>query len=257
MCLAVVFIVALKPDRTGWGYFHVFGWPLLALSLFLGWRNKETVWLKTLVLYAYVIIVMFFVPMDSDFTNERILQLTIFLGVGIGVVPALLAKFWLKTPLKYPWVSGKWSWKMWLWLPTGFLIIFGVFWLYFNILTPDLHTSWPLVGGRREALTRIFWMCNFGGFWDELVWINFVFALMLRHFPPWEANLAQAFFFTTFLYKIAFFGWGPPLVYVFAITQGYTYYTTRSLLFLVILHFMVDIVLFYMIANRWFPGWGW
>jgi hypothetical protein len=70
-------------------------------------------------------------------------------------------------------------------------------------------------------------------------------------------RFAQAFFFTTFLYKMAFFGWGPPPVYVFAITQGYTYYKTRSLLFLVILHFMVDIVLFYMIANRWFPGWGW
>jgi hypothetical protein len=256
MCLAVIFIVALKPDRSGWEYFHLLGWPCMAVSLFLGWRLKESVWLKTLVLFAYVIVVLYFSRIDSDFSNSHLLEMGIFLVIGLLVVPAVLAKFWLKTPLKYRWLNGKWTWQMWLWIPVGFLIAIGAFWLYFNILTPNLYTSWPLVGGKDEALARIFWTCNLGGCWDELVWINFVFSLMMRHFSHWEANFAQAVFFTSFLYDVAFFGAGPLLLYPFALLQGYTYYKTGSLLYLIILHFIVDLVLFFMIANRWFPGSG-
>ena len=257
MCLAEIFINALKPDRAGWEYFHVIGWPLMALSLFLAWRAKEGLWLKTLVLFAYIIAMMFFTRVDSDFSDPHLLELTLKLGIGIMVVPALLAKFWLKTPIRYRWFKGKWTWKMWVWIPSGFILAFGIFWLYFYILNPDLHTSWPLVGGRTEALSRIFWVCNMGGFWDEMVWINFVFGLLLRHFSLREANLAQAVFYTTFLYDVAFFGAGPIIIYLFSLRQGYTYKKTGSLLYLVILHFIVDLVLYAMIANRYFPGLGW
>lgn len=256
MCLAVVLIVALKPERIGWDYFHLFGWPALAFSLFLGWRTKETLWLKTLAIFAYVIVVLFFTRLNSNFTTPHMIELFVKLGIGLALVPALLAKYWLKTPLTYRWLNGKWSWKMWVWLPTGFLILAGVLWFYFNVLTPDLYTSWPLVGGKSEALTRIFWTCNLGGCWDELVWINLVFSLMSRHFSTWEANLAQAVFFTSFLYAIAFFGTGAVFIYVFALVQGYTYKKTGSLLYLIILHFFVDLILFFMVANKYFPGHG-
>ncbi len=39
--------------------------------------------------------------------------------------------------------------------------------------------------------------------------------------------------------------------------QGYTYMRTRSLAYIIVLHLMIDTVLFYVIANRWYPGWGW
>jgi len=257
MCGAIVFIVILKPDRTGWQYFHFFGWPLMAFSLFVAWRLKEILWLKTLVLFAYTIVILFTTNIDSNFTDYRMIEFTLKLGVGLALVPALLAKYWLKTPLSYNWLNGKWSWKMWAWLPIGFGLAFLVLGVYFYYLTPNLHTSWPIVGEKNEGLLRIFFVCNIGGFWDELVWINFIFGLMIRHFSLWEANLAQAFFFTAFLFDVAFFGAGLYIVYIFALVQGYTYYKTKSLLYLVALHFIVDIVLFYMIANRWFPGWGW
>ena len=81
--------------------------------------------------------------------------------------------------------------------------------------------------------------------------------LLSRHFRFWEANLAQAVFFTSFLYAMAFVGWGPVVIYIFALIQGYTYRKTRSLLYIVVLHLLVDSVLFFMIANRWYPSWGW
>ena len=87
--------------------------------------------------------------------------------------------------------------------------------------------------------------------------INFVFVLVNRHFRFGEANLAQAFFFTSFLHEMAFVGWGPVVIFAFALVQGLTYKRTGSLLYIIILHLMIDSILFYMIANRWYPGFGW
>jgi len=174
-------------------------------------------------------------------------------------VPALLAKYWLGEALDYKWFNGRWTWQMWLWLPVGFVIAFGFMWLYFNHLTPTLHHSWPLplTGDRTDAMWRLFWGCNFIGVWDELAFINFVFVLVSRRFRFAEANLVQAVFFTSFLHEMAFVGWGPVVIFGFALAQGLTYRRTQSLFYIVIMHLMIDSILFYMIANRWYPGWGW
>lgn len=259
MTAAMVFIVALKEDRVGWPYWNLFGWPLIAGSLLVSLRQADRTWTKTLVLLAYTMTVLFFTRVNGDTTNLHMLELTLTLGVGILVVPALLAKYWLKTPLDYQWLHGKWSLKMWLWLPGGFALAFVVLWAYFYMWTPTVHNEWQMANpdDPTESLWRIFWGCNLVGAWDELAWINFVFVLLLKHFKFTEANLAQAVFFTSFLYDMSFPGVGPIFVFAFAIVQGYTYVKTRSLLYIMLLHLLIDTALFYMIANRWFPGWGW
>ena len=208
---------------------------------------------------AYLTVVLFFTRIDGDTGDAHVLELALALGVGVLLVPALLAKYWMKAPLDYSWFQGRWTFKMWLWLPLGFVLAFGFMWFYFNILTPTLHHSWPLPleGPRTEALWRLFWGCNFIGVWDELAFINLVFVLLNRHFRFGEANLAQAVFFTSFLHEMAFVGWGPVVIFGFALIQGFTYRKTRSLFYIVGLHLMIDSILFYMIANQWYPGWGW
>ena len=247
-------------SQCQWFDWHWLGWPLVALSLGVAWREDRTgTWFKTTVLLAYMIVLLFLTRIDGDTGDTHVFELALMLGVGILLIPALAAKYWLKEPLDYSWFSGRWSLKMWLWLPLGFVLGFGFMWLYFNVLTPTLHHSWPLPleGDRTEALWRLFWGCNFVGVWDELAFINFVFVLLGRHFRFGEANLAQAVFFTSFLHEMAFVGWGPVVIYAFALIQGLTYERTRSLFYIVILHLMIDSILFYMIANRWYPGWGW
>jgi membrane protease YdiL (CAAX protease family) len=259
MAAAMVLIVALKEDRVGWPHFHVLGWPLIAASLLTSLTQPDRVWTKTLALFAYTITVLFFTRVNGETTNLHVIELTLTLGVGILAITALLAKYWLKTPLDYQWLSGRWSLRMWLWLPAGFVIAFYVLWAYFFVLTPTLHTEWQMANPKNytESLWRIFWGCNLVGAWDELAWINFVFVLLLRRFKFWEANLAQAVFFTSFLFDMSFFGFGPIIIFAFALIQGYTYMRTRSLLYIMMLHLMIDTILFYMIANRWLPGWGW
>ena len=263
MAAAMVLVIGLKSyDGPVAGLpWHLFGWPLMGLSLILAYRRGAPNAGKTAVLLAYLITVLFFTRIDGDTGNGHVLELALKLGVGILVVPALLARYWLEAPLDYSWFHGRWSLKMWLWLPAGFVLAYGFLWLYFYELTPDLHHSWPLpIGdepGRTEAMWRLFWGCNFVGIWDELAFINFVFVLLHRQFTFVEANLLQAVYFTSFLHEMAFVGWGPVVIYLFALIQGLTYKRTGSLFYIVILHLMIDSILFYMIANRWYPGWGW
>ena len=260
--LAMVLVIGLKSYTApaglpGW---HVLGWPVLAASLVLAWRAGPVNWFRSVALFAWLILVLFVTRIDGDTGNGHIIELALGLGVGVLVVPALVAKYWLREPLDYSWFAGRWTRRMWLWLPAGFIIAYGFMWLYFNVLTPTLHHSWPLPPGdegRTEALWRLFWGCNFVGVWDELAFVNFVFVLTHRHFRFGEANLAQAVFFTSFLHEMAFVGWGPVVIYGFALTQGLTYKRTGSLFYIVILHLMIDTILFYMIVNRWYPGWGW
>lgn len=259
---AMLLVIGLKSYAAPWGLpgWHVMGWPLLAASLVVARREGPTNWFRSVVLFAWLILLLFFTRIDGDTGNAHVLELSLSLGIGVLLLPALAAKYWMKEPLDYSWFSGRWSLRMWLWLPLGFVLAFGFMWLYFNVLTPDLHHSWPLPQmqeGRTEAMWRLFWGCNFIGVWDELAFINFVFVLVHRHFPFVEANLAQAVFFTSFLHEMAFVGWGPLVIFAFALIQGLTYERTRSLFYIVILHLMIDSILFYLIVNRWYPGWGW
>ncbi|MCP4574606.1 MAG: hypothetical protein GY838_19835 [bacterium] len=259
---AMVLVVGLKSYAAPWGLpgWHVLGWPLLAAGIYLAHRVGPVNWFRATVLLAWLMGVLHFTRIDGDTGDTHALELVFSLGIGVLVVPALAAKYWLREPLDYSWFYGRWSPRMWLWLPAGFALAFGFMWLYFQVLTPTLHHSWPLPAGqegRTEAMWRLFWGCNFVGVWDELAFINFVFVLFARHFRFGEANLAQAVFFTSFLHEMAFVGWGPVVIYVFALVQGLTYKTTRSLFYIVVLHLMIDTILFYMIVNRWYPGWGW
>lgn len=261
LAVAMVLIIGLKSHggpvpEVAW---HWLGWPLIAAGLITGWKTGDKSWSKTAVLLTWLIGLLFWTNIDGDTTDGHVVELALKLGIGILLVPALLAKYWLKQPLDYSWFAGRWSLKMWLWLPLGFVLAYGFMWLYFHVLTPDLHHSWPLPleGDRTDAMWRLFWGCNFIGIWDELAFVNFVFVLLHRHFRFGEANLAQAVFFTSFLHEMAFVGWGPVVIYLFALVQGLTYKKTGSLFYIVILHLMIDSILFYMIANRWYPGWGW
>ena len=67
---------------------------------------------------AWLIVVLFFTRIDGDTGNAHVLELVLMLGVGVLLVPALAAKYWLKEPLDYSWFNGRWSVKMWLWLPS-------------------------------------------------------------------------------------------------------------------------------------------
>ena len=136
LAAAMVLVIGLKSYPAYLGV----PWPWLALAALLprpgcwrGPRGPTAAGGRRTVLLAYLIVVLFFTRIDGDTGNAHVLELVLKLGVGVLVVPALAARHWLGEPLDYQWFPGRWSLKMWLWLPAGFVLAYGFMWLYFNV----------------------------------------------------------------------------------------------------------------------------
>lgn len=96
---------------------------------------------------------------------------------------------------------------------------------------------------------------NVVGIWDELFFISTVLGIYRRHLPFWTANLAQAVFFTSFLYTLGFQGWSPLVIFPFALTQGYIFMRTDSLLYVLAIHLTLDLVLHLSLVYLHYPEW--
>jgi membrane protease YdiL (CAAX protease family) len=96
---------------------------------------------------------------------------------------------------------------------------------------------------------------NVVGIWDELFFVSTVLGIYRKHLPFWAANLAQAVFFTSFLYTLGFQGWSPLVIFPFALTQGYIFKRTDSLLYVLTIHLTLDLVLHLTLVHLHHPEW--
>ncbi len=133
-------------------------------------------------------------------------------------------------------------------------LAWGVLWLYFGVLSPEVPFNWTLPPEPDTGeLLRLFIGINLVGVWDELFFINIGYAVLRQLFGPRTANLAQAVIYTTVLWTMAFRGVGPIFVYLFALTQGAMYERSRVLLWVLVVHLIVDYFLFQRIVSAYYP----
>jgi hypothetical protein len=83
--------------------------------------------------------------------------------------------------------------------------------------------------------------------------VNTVYAILRGIFPARIANAAQAVVYTSVLYDMAFTGHGIWIVYLFALTQGVMYEKSRVLLYVLIVHLIVDAFLVMAILQYYYP----
>ena len=114
------------------------------------------------------------------------------------------------------------------------------------------YAAW-VVEPNIESMIRLFIGTNSMGFWDELFFINFIFVILLRFIPFIWANLIQATLFSAFLYELGFTDWGWIMIFVFAIFQGFIFYKTRSLAYVIRMHLSIDLVLYLAIVHFKYP----
>jgi membrane protease YdiL (CAAX protease family) len=127
--------------------------------------------------------------------------------------------------------------------------------VYFFKWTPQMPLQWPLAGDHSHAqVARFVTGINCVGIWDELFFINTVYAVLRSLYPARAANLAQAVVYTSVLYDMAFIGAGPVIVYVFALIQGVMYERARTLLYVLVVHLIVDAFLVAAVLHYHFPG---
>ena len=133
-------------------------------------------------------------------------------------------------------------------------LAWAAFQLYFGVLSPEVPFNWLLPPEPDTGeLLRLFIGINLVGVWDELFFINIGYAVLRGLFGPRTANAAQAVIYTTVLWTMAFRGFGLLFVYLFALTQGAMFERSRILLWVLIVHLIVDYFLFQAIVSAYYP----
>jgi len=125
---------------------------------------------------------------------------------------------------------------------------------YFDV-NPFMPFQWPLPEQQDDSkMTMLFWGINGVGVWDELFFVNTVFAVFRSLFRFRVANVFQAVVYMSVLYDMAFIGIGPVLVYLFALTQGSMFEESENLLYVLVVHLIVDYFLYWQIVMGHYPG---
>ena len=134
-------------------------------------------------------------------------------------------------------------------------LAWGAFALYFGVLSPEVPYNWTLPPEPDAwELVKLFVGINAVGIWDELFFVNTCYAILRALFPAPVANAGQTVIYTSVLWDMAFSGWGPLFVALLAITQGAMYERSRVLLWVLIVHLIVDYFLFQGIVDAYYPN---
>ncbi len=134
-------------------------------------------------------------------------------------------------------------------------LAYFAFRLYFGYLSPQVPYNWVLPSEpNNNELIRLFMGINLVGIWDELFFINISFAILRSLFPFRIANAAQAVIYSSVLYDMAFAGWGPAFIFILAITQGAMFERSKVLVWVLIVHLIIDFFLFQAIVQTHYPN---
>ena len=191
-------------------------------------------------------------PISTDLSFEHILTLGLCFASVLLLPPLLLRG---DSPITYKWFPEKLDKVDILYTLLAIPLAWGGFALYFGVLSPQTPFNWtlPEASGGLE-LGKLFMGINAVGIWDELFFINICYACLRSLFGFRTANLAQGVIYTTILYDMAFTGWGPVFIYILALTQGFMYERSKVLIWVIIVHLIVDYFLFQAIVSAYYPG---
>jgi len=224
------------------------------LSLCATLLTRDGVFQRRMGTLLGTIAVLAVAPINTNTSTEHILLLAIPFFVVIAG-PALV--LWRTDP-------GVIRFRIWprrfRWLDISYVLVsMPLSWLafhfYFGMWSPEVPTHWHLpLHPDREATLRLFIGINCVGIWDELFFVNTIYAVLRSLFAYRIANAAQAVIYATVLYRMAFTGAGPFIVYFFALTQGAMFEESENLLYVLVVHLIVDAFLFASILAHHYPG---
>lgn len=245
-CIATPLLVPLAwwiPGLVAWG----------ASVVFLV-RSRDAVLQRRLGVLLGSVLILALVPIGTDLSNHN------FLMLGSAFLAALLLPYFAlrrhdPDVIVYRLVPKRISWTEVLYVLLSIPIAWIVVELYFFKINPQMPRQWPLPQvPDAQQIVRLIVGINGVGIWDELFFINTVYAVLRTIFPRRWANLAQAVVYTSVLNDMAFIGIGPILVYTFAVIQGVMYERTRVLLYVLVVHLIVDAFLVIAILHHYYPG---
>jgi len=208
--------------------------------------------LRDLSLIAIGLLVVRTISLAAELNNWAMVRFTLALG-GAVLVPYLVSRFvYRDRATGFPWRARQ-SWGVWHWGWLAGVLVLGWLILPFYFIGSGVYQNWP-VADSPELIARLFVGVGAVGIWDELFFICTVFAVLLRHFPAWLANILQAVIFVSFLWELGYRAWGPVLTIPFALVQGVIFLRTRSLGYVVTVHLLFDAVVFAVLVHAHNPA---
>ena len=244
--LSVVCLIPLEQWIPGFLAFWV--------CLILLWRSKDPTLQRRLGVLLACVLTLAFAPISTSTSNLN------FLALGVPFVAVLLIPWWVLRRydpgvLDYTFWPRKFSPLETAYTLLSIPVAWLAFRLYFGVLSPEVPFNWTLpTVPTFEALARLFAGINLVGIWDELFFINTAFAILRSLYPLGAANLVQAILYTAVLFDMAFTGWGPLFVFALALTQGVMFERSKVLLYVIVVHLIVDYFLFQEIVEAYYPN---
>lgn len=214
--------------------------------------NTSPSLLRDLSLVAIGLLIVRTISLAAELDNWAMVRFTLALG-GAVLVPYLVSRFvYWDRATGFPWRARQ-TWGAWHWGWLAGVLVLGWLILPFYFISSGVYRNWPVVDSP-ELIARLFVGVGAVGVWDELFFICTVFAVLLRHFPAWLANVLQAVVFVSFLWELGYRAWGPLLTIPFALVQGVIFLRTRSLGYVVTVHLLFDAVVFAVLVHAHNPG---
>lgn len=230
----------------------VAGYGLLIAALVVAWifdsRRLSEGLFRDLLLIAIGMVIVSSISVKADISWANFFAVGIVLSAAVAV-PYLISRFVFKDRvIRFKWRGGGWPWSKVQWLYLVAVLFLGWLILPFYFITSGVYLNWPNTVAPDE-IARLFVGVNAVGLWDELFFILTVFVLFMRHFPVWQANILQMIIFVSFLWELGYQSWGPLLTIPFALIQGWIYFQTKSLPYVVTVHLLFDAVVFLVIVH--------
>lgn len=244
LCATAIVLVGLQQKPIGW-FLLAFGILLLAFC------SRQ--FSKHLLLVYLSLGFLGLTPINTDIDPLHVVLMGGTLLMAL-LLPYLVSRYIYKDRIiQYKFRLGrKWHGRELAYILLTAAIAY--FLLPFYLADTRAYLNWTVEPGF-AYIFMFFLGTNALGIWDELFFVNTVLRILRRYLPFWLANLVQAILFTSFLYELGFTGWAPPLIYIFALTQGYIFKKTDSLLYIIAIHLTLDLVLFLALINAHHPDW--
>jgi hypothetical protein len=245
-CIATVLLVPLA--------WYIPGFAFWFLSAALTFRARDARLRLNLGILLGCIAVLAFAPIHTGLDERHV---AILASCFAAVILGPIAVMGIVAP-------GELQWHFWprhvakrdlIYTAVCIPLTWAMIKLYFFHLNPNLAAHWVLPASHNmHAVQRLVVGINCVGIWDELFFVNIVYGLLRGVFPARIANPAQGVVYTSVLYDMAFTGHGMWIVFLFALTQGVMFEKSRVLLWVLVVHLIVDVWLVLAILQWHYPG---
>lgn len=240
---SAVVLVALQLKPLGWLILVISALTLIAC---------QKKYARDALLLHISLAILGLTPIDTDISYGHMLYMASMLLLALAI-PYLVSRFIYKDHhVRFPFHRGRSWYKSEV---TYIFITAAVSYLLlpFYLSNSGAYLNWPSETDP-ASLIRLFIGTNALGIWDELFFVCTALGLLRHHFKFAWANIFQAIMFTSFLFELGFTGWGPLMIFPFALLQGYIFKKTESLIYVITIHLTLDLVLYFALVNAHNPA---